>query len=333
MQSDVNITLVAANIRRARPIKCEIHEADFTDKSQLAEIVKKISPDFIVNSSRAYSHLKYGSISWKTVRAYGIWSPLSVKYIKNIMQAVQDADVTSVVINTSYSDVTNAWLKTAEKLYPVFGSGNLNHLIPRLRFAIANEAQINDIENIEIVIATSHFHDVVISKEGQTEGIEPLIDVRYHGKPLSVDLPKVYAKCAISMPVDAKRNMMNASSNYEIITVLLKAISTRSKQILHIPGALGYVGGYPVSVDGTSEQAIIRINEDFFSLPKMQEVNAKSIYLDGIEDVKNGILYYTDELIEKTQKHFGYRLPKQVSLEDSDLVASEIITNIIEKKN
>jgi hypothetical protein len=54
--------------------------------------------------------------------------------------------------------------------------------------------------------------------------------------------------------------------------------------------------------------------------------------LDGIENVKDGVLYYTDELIEKTKKHFGYCLPKQVKIEDSDLVASEIITNIIEKK-
>ena len=46
-------------------------------------------------------------------------------------------------------------------------------------------------------------------------------------------------------PVDAKRNMMNASSNYQIISGLLRAVRSRERTKLHIPGALGELGGYP----------------------------------------------------------------------------------------
>jgi hypothetical protein len=332
LQCDVNIALVAVNIRRRPFVSCSVHEADLNNIPQLTDVIGKIKPDFIVNSSRAYSNLKYGSISWNTVRAYGIWSPLSVKYIKNIMQAVQLSATTPIVINTSYSDAVNAWIKTSGKLYPDFGSGNLNHLIPRIRFAVAIEKQIEDIDNIEIVLATSHFHDVVISKEGQTEGVNPLISIKYNGMDLQVDLPDIFAKCAIPMPVDAKRNMMNASSNFEIISTILKAITTQTKQTLHIPGALGMIGGYPVYIQGEEKYPEVRINEDYFSLRQMQKLNRKSIYLDGIENVENEILFYTDELIEKTKKHFDYILPKQVKLENSNEVAEEIIKNIIEKR-
>jgi hypothetical protein len=332
MQCDVNIALVASNIRKRHFIPCPIYEVDLNNIAQLADTIGKIAPDFIVNSSRAYSHLKYGSISWNTVRAYGIWSPLSVKYIKNIMQAVQDADINSIVINTSYSDAVNAWIKTAGKRYPDFGSGNLNHLVPRIRFAVAKEMQINDINNIEIVMATSHFHDVVISKEGQAEGVNPLISIKYQNKDVSVDISKIFASCAIPMPVDAKRNMMNASSNYDIISTILKSIVDQTKQLLHIPGAMGMIGGYPVNIHGELKSPEVRISEDYFSLTQMQERNRQSIYLDGIENVDRGTLFYTDELIEKTKKHFGYTLPKQVKLEDSNSVAEEIITNVIEKQ-
>jgi hypothetical protein len=332
MQCDVNIALVAASIRKCSFVPCFIYEADLNNISQLADVIEQINPDFIVNSSRAYSHLKYGSISWNTVRAYGIWSPLSVKYIKNIMQAVQDSGANPLVINTSYSDAVNAWIKTAGKLYPDFGSGNLNHLVPRIRFAVAKEKQIKDIENIEIILATSHFHDVVISKEGQTENVNPLISIKYQNKDIQVDLSKIFASCAISMPVDAKRNMMNASSNYDIIATILKAITTQTKQVLHIPGAMGMIGGYPVTIHGEEHLPEIKINEDYFTLEQMQELNRRSIYLDGIENVEGGTLFYTDELIEKTKNHFGYVLPKQVNFEDSNDVASEIITNIIEKR-
>lgn len=332
MECDVNVALVAANIRRRHSTACFIHEADFNNIPQLADTFEKIKPDFIVNASRAYSHLKYGSISWNSVRAYGIWSPLSVKYVKNIMKAVQTSETMPIVINTSYSDAVNAWIKTSGGLYPDFGSGNLNHLIPRMRFAIARDKQIDDYENIQIILATSHFHDVVISKEGQTEGLDPLVAIRYRGENLSVDLPKIFSECAISMPVDAKRNMMNASSNYEIITTLINSIKTKSFQTLHIPGAMGMIGGFPINIIGESEEPNIEVNEDYFSLPQMEEINRKSIYLDGIENVENEILTYTDELIDKVESHFKYKLPKEVNLNDSDEVASEIITNIIEQR-
>lgn len=45
----------------------------------------------------------------------------------------------------------------------------------------------------------------------------------------------------------------------------------------------------------------------------MRAKNRQSIYLDGIENVENGTLYYTDELIEKAQKAFGVRLVKSVA--------------------
>ncbi|MDR0605809.1 MAG: hypothetical protein LBG80_16065 [Bacteroidales bacterium] len=329
MQSDMNIALIASNIRRRQFISYKIFEADLNNVQQLSEVIKSIDPDFIVNSSRAYSNIKYGSISWHTVRAYGLWSPLSVRFIKNIMAAVEFSGTAPIVINTSYSDAVNAWLKTSGKPYPDFGSGNLNHLIPRIRLAIAKSQNITDCNNIEITLATSHFHDVVISKEGHTEGVDPLIHIGYKGQQLSLDMESIYKACAIPMPIDTKRNMMNASSNYEIITTVLKACLTKTKHILHIPGAMGMIGGYPVMVNG--EANTVSVNEEYFTLSQMQEVNRKSIYLDGIENVKDGFLIYTNELIEKVKKAFNYGVPKTVSINDSDSIAEEIIKNIIEK--
>lgn len=219
--------------------------------------------------------------------------------------------------------------KTSGKPYPDFGSGNLNHLIPRIRLAIAKSQNITDCNNIEITLATSHFHDVVISKEGHTEGVDPLIHIRYKGQQLSLDMEIIYKACAIPMPTDTKRNMMNASSNYEIITTVLKACFAKTKHILHIPGAMGMIGGYPVVVNG--EANTVSVNEEYFTLSQMQEVNRKSIYLDGIENVKDGFLIYTNELIEKVKKAFNYGVPKTVSINDSDSIAEEIIKNIIEK--
>ena len=138
MLSDVNIVKVASLIRAQNKSTVEIvPDVDFNSVESLAECLDTYRPDLIVNSSRAYSGLKYGSISWKNVRAYGIWSPLSIKYIKNIMEAYEKVDSDAIVINTSYSDAIIPWLKSAGKAYPDFGSGNINHLVPRIKFAAA----------------------------------------------------------------------------------------------------------------------------------------------------------------------------------------------------
>ena len=332
MTQDVNIAKVAALIRgQNRAEVTVVPNVDLNSVQDIAGCLKEFEPDIIVNSSRAYSGLKYGSISWKNVRAYGIWSPLSIKYIKNIMEAYEQADSNAIVINTSYSDAVIAWLKTAGKAYPDFGSGNINHLLPRIKFAVASKYGIEDFWNIDITYAVAHFHDVVISKEGQTEGVDQLIRITYNGKILTPDLDEIISKCKIAMPVDAKRNMMNASSNFEIIKAILAAVREGKKVKLHCPGVFGEVGGYPVIIDGTGKKIEAYIDESVFTLDEMRAKNAQSIYLDGIEKVENGTLYYTDELLAKVKNAFGVELVKSVPFAEIGQTAEFIIREIIEK--
>lgn len=331
MCSDVNIIRVASLIRGQNRSRIHvIPRIDFDDISCITECLRSCQPDIIVNSSRVYSGLKYGSISWNNVRAYGIWAPLAIKYIKNIMAAYEQADCNAIVINTSYSDAVIPWLKSAGKPYPDFGSGNLNHLIPRIRFAVAEQYRIDDYWNLDVTFATSHFHDVVISKEGQTEQVKQLIRVRYRGEKIGIDEDAVFSKCKIAMPVDAKRNMMNASSNFEIIQGILSAVRDGKKIKLHCPGVFGEIGGYPVILDGSAEEVRAYLDESEFDLAAMRSKNWESIYLDGIEDISDGKLRFTNELLDKVKNAFGVSLVKEVSYEDSENVAEFLIAEVIE---
>ena len=332
MEKDVNIIKVASNIRGQLRSNIFIESGcDFNYIDNLKHVMEKHHPDFIVNTSRAFSGLKYGSLSWKNLRAYGIWSPLAVKYLKNIMKAAETAAPEAIVINTSYSDVTIPWLKSAGWAYPDFGSGNLNHLIPRIRFAAAELKGISDFWNIDVTVATGHFHDVVISKEGQNEGISQLINLSYQGKSLTFEESALLEKCKIPMPTDAKRNMMNASSNLEIIQGVLEAIREKEIRKLHIPGAAGKIGGYPVIIDCKGTNVRAYIDESIFSMKDMELKNKLSIQKDGIEKIENGKIFYTDDLLERVKDVFHTKLPKAVALEDSDEVAELIIEEIIKK--
>ncbi len=333
MNSDINIVKVAALIRgQNRSRISAICNCDLNNVDDIAKAIADYQPDIIVNSSRAYSGLKYGTISWANIRAYGLWSPLAIKYIKNIMEAYEQAESNAIVINTSYSDAVIPWLKSAGKAYPDFGSGNINHLIPRFKLAVANELQIEDFWNIDVTFAVAHFHDVVISKEGQAEGVDMLIDIRYQDQKLDVDMNRILSQCSIAMPTDSKRNMMNASSNFEIIEAILGAAAEGRKTKLHCPGVFGEIGGYPVIIDGSQKDIQAYIYEERFGLDEMRRKNRESIYLDGIEEIKDGVLIYTDELIAKVKKAFSVDLMKTVSFDDIEETADFIIDEIIKKQ-
>jgi len=336
MQSDVNIVRVASLIRGQNRSGITIRGGvDLNDVQTIAGAIRSFEPDIIVNSSRAYAGVKYGSISWNHIRAYGIWTPLSMKYVKNIMEACEEAQSDAVVINTSYSDAVIPWLKSAGKAYPDFGSGNINHLVYRFKLSAAELLGIEDYWNIDITFAVAHFHDVVISKEGQTEGVDMLLDARYNGEPIGLTAEQIIANCGIPMPVDAKRNMMNASSNFEIIKAILAATRDGKQVKLHCPGVFGEIGGYPVILDGSGsdvgQQCRAYICEDCFDLETMRRKNRESIYLDGIEKIEDGALYYTDELIHKVKVAFGAALPKRIGFDEIDETADFLIREIIEK--
>ncbi len=332
MQQDVNIIRTAATIRRQMRSEIVVEGGcDFKDVASIEAALKKIQPDFIVNSSRLFAGLKYGTISWSNLRAYGIWSPMSVLLGKNIMEAYEKVGCNAISINTSYSDAVIPWLKSAGMAYFDFGSGNLNHLIPRMKFFVAEKYGIKNLNDIDITLVASHFHDVVISKEGHTEGVKLLLSIKYQDKELDINHDEVYKACGISMPTDQKRNMMNASSNFDIIYSILTAIREKQAIKIHTPGVEGNIGGYPYIIDATGDEVIGYLTTQY-SIEEMHQVNRNSIYCDGIENVADGCLIYTDELIKKVQERFNVVIPKKVSLSDAEKVADLLIEGIILKQ-
>ena len=330
MESKANITRIAGLIRKECRSEILIEGGvDLNDPEQIRAAIEKYDPAFIVNSSRAYAGLKYGSISWANVRAYGIWTPLSIRFTKNIMQAADEAETGAVIINTSYSDAVIPWLRSAGKAYPDFGSGNINHLIPRMKYAAAEILGVKDFWNVDIMLACSHFHDVVISKEGHAEGQVLPLKVFYNGKEADIKQEDILSRCSIPMPTDATRNMMNASSNYQIIDAFIRTVRTGENQKVFSPGVLGEIGGYPVRIGYEDGKLGVSFDESVFTMEEMRAANRESIYKDGVGNVTDGCLIYTDELIEKAEKAFGVTLPKKVSFDEIEETAQFIIDKII----
>lgn len=63
MQKDVNIVRTAATIRRQLKSRISIETVDLNDVDSITAMLRRTDPHFLVNSSRVYAGLKYGSIS------------------------------------------------------------------------------------------------------------------------------------------------------------------------------------------------------------------------------------------------------------------------------
>ena len=330
LRETVNIRRIAALIRKQCKSAIEIEGGvDFDNVDALAEAIAKHRPDFIVNSSRAYPGLNYGFISWDKIRAYGIWCPLSIHFAKNIMEACAAVDAQSIVINTSYPDASNAWLKSAGKTYPDLGSGNFNHLIPRMQYAVAELLNVEDFWNVEPILAAGHFHDVCISKDGHSENVHIPLKIYYRGQEVKLDRQEIFARCNPAIPSDGSRNMMNASSNYRLIDAIVSTLRDRQTRRIFPPGAFGNTGGYPVTIGFNGDEFACEIDTSEFTLEEMREVNQRSMYLDGIEKIDDGKLFYTDELIRKVKDVFDVELPKFVAYEEIDSIANFLVDKLL----
>ena len=197
-----------------------------------------------------------------------------------------------------------------------------------MKFFVAEKFGIDNLNDIDITLVASHFHDVVISKEGHTEGVKLLLSIKYQGQELDINHDEVYKACGIPMPTDQKRNMMNASSNFDIIYSILSAIREKKIIKIHTPGVDGHIGGYPFIIDGTGEEVKGYMASNF-SLEEMEQVNRNSIYCDGIENIEDGCLVYTNELVQKVKSRFGVDIPHKVHLENAENVANLLISCII----
>ena len=90
------------------------------------------------------------------------------------------------------------------------------------------------------------------------------------------------------MPSDQTRNMMSASSDFDIIYSIMSAVREKKAIKIHILCVDGrHIGSYLFIIEGTDEEENGCMASNY-SLEEMEQMNRNSIYCDGIENVEEG---------------------------------------------
>lgn len=358
----VNCLTRASVIRTGDINKVSLRSCDFENVDELSNILSEEKPDIVVNTSRYVSGLKYGSISWNCCRAYGYWLPLSMYYTKKIGEAIIRSGIECAYINTSYPDATNPWFKHATKFnMPIFGAGNINHIVARYKVAFidlwnkSHQDKQLEVSSIDVAMVASHFHDVLIGKNGTDKDI----DSTFKGPEILVNISlkngddpifekelttfahnnhsDILKNCAIAFPSDKTRNMMVASSAFELIDTIIYGGSIYKElnhdnsvyRLLNVPGALGTCGGMPVLINlsGSCEAMLAKPSLFGVDLPTMLAINKNSLFQDGLDlsTIDKGIVRFVNtKKLSKLENLLDFHWPSAVSYEKVEDLASLI---------
>lgn len=340
VEARLNTTIVSAGLMDCYP-KIKYVQMDLQNHEQMVKILKEERPDIITYTGRFIPGIKYGHYSYPNEIGYGAWIALAVPLIYNLCKAIKDSGIVTKVINSSFPDGVCPWLRSAGFEQVITGAGNLNHLIPRLKLAIAKKFNCSPLDiNDSLYLVGSHYLNTYVSKEGNPKGSGYVMgftitkdnsEFIYTSTDDNGKLAKeLFSMCKIPMESGHTRNLMIASDMANIVDLIV----TESDYVVHLPGVDGLIGGYPSFYNKTSGK--FEVDGGIVDIQEWIAVNKQSISLDGIEDISDGVVTFTDTVIAKMKEVFDIEYPKTLRIEDAEEFAYKIKDAIMkyeEKKN
>jgi len=287
-------------------------EGDLNNIEKMSEIIARFAPDIIVYTGRYIKGFKYGEFSYPNTIGYGVWIPMAIVLVEKLMQAIKKSGVKTKVINTSFGDGVSPALATVG-LAPYTSAGNLNHLIPRMKIAYS-QLTGDDVYDIDVTFVGSHYANTYISKEGEPKGSPYLLKVVGKSGKIVPD-NEILLRCAMPTISGAERNWMISSDVVVLMRLLLDKSGNKRKT--HAPGAFGLIGGYPLLF----QNGEMELDETYFCADEMIKVNRGSLACDGIEDINENGIIFTDDVISKMKTVFNLDYPKSVTVEDCERLA------------
>ncbi len=304
---------------------------DLMDTSRTAEAISELKPDIIFNATTLHSwwvitQLPPSAFQRLDKARGGVWTPMHLVLIRRLMKAVRQTDVHSVVVNASYPDVVNAAL-SAEGLSPTVGIGNIANAVPGIRLAVAHLLKC-PVAEIDIRFFTHHYLSYRMPSTGQTDGAPYHLSVYRNGEEITAD--KIDHKEIFALVGDRFRRvkgLAGQSVTASSATAVLRAIADDANRVVHAPGPLGLVGGYPVKLGYDSISVDLPTG---LSLEAAVDINRQCQKFDGIEDVdSSGTVHFTAETAGVLREELGYDCG-HLPLEDCEARAEELARKFAE---
>lgn len=228
-------------------------KCDMADVDRLTEIIARVKADLVFNATTVSSwwlrDLLPAPIKAKLHAVgvgSGLWAPGHAAYAYNMMKAVRASGRNPIVVNSAYPDAVNPALARAG-LAPDIGIGNGALLEAPFRQLSAQKLKVSA-DRIRVFLVAHHFHGYNTLVHGDTKGLDFYAKILCDGDDVTAEIGRDWlvgtTPDAARIPAAAGATWIVAAQAVEVVRALLAGSGT----VVHVPGPLGLVGGYPVAV-------------------------------------------------------------------------------------
>ena len=303
----VNLALFSAQQIGFDPI-ISVETVDLHEIDRTAETIARVKPDIIFNSAtlqswRIITELPPDVFKELDEAQFGPWLPMHLTLMWKLMQAVRRSGIATAVVNSAFPDATNATLARAG-LAPACGIGNVANVIPALRNSAASQLKA-PVRRVQIRMVAQHYISHAIPRFGSCGDAPAHIQVLLDGEDVTGKINRHALLLALTGPLKRMGGREGQTLTAASATLLLRAMTTDSGEVVHAPGPNGLPGGYPVRFDGLSPTVVL---PNGLSLEDAIKINERGQRADGIESIAaDGTVRFTSREMAVMTDMIGYR--------------------------
>lgn len=320
-----NTALMGATYMNLYP-NIEFKRINLNNIEETAETIKKVNPRIIYGAVTLQSWWVIDALPkdvfkkiYKDFCGVGPWASMHLTLVYKLMQAVKLSGVSSLVINSSFPDLTNPMLAKVG-LAPNVGIGNIDLITAPWRKVVSEILDI-PIRSVQVYAFGHHYNTYNLGRTGTGLDAPYYVKIMVEDKDITKDFD--IRELAREIPKRAKRtsgtqsSWMVASSAVKIILGILND----TNELSHAPGPEGLVGGYPVRLN--KEGAKVFLPEGV-SRERAIQINEESQKWDGIEKIEeDGTVVFTEEAYNTFKNLLNYDC-KKMKVEETEERAKEL---------
>jgi len=298
------------------------------ETEKIAEILREINPRVIMNTVTMMSPwiktLLPDEILEPLYRAggFGPWVAFHLRLTYRLMQALKLANLDCRVVNAAYADAVNPALHGAG-LAPTVGGGNVDSMALMARLWVARHRNIK-VRDVRVYLVEHHYNNRWFAGglQGNIYTDEPapfFLKIMVDDRDVTDSYDKMkllsFAACGYGRLDGHAGDPVTGSSMVKHTLALLRD----AKIFTHAPGPNGLVGGYPIRL-GWDEVKLALPSE--ITREEAIKINLEGQRRDGIEEIKDGNIVFTEAVHEALKKVFSFDC-KSFKVSEVDEVAEE----------
>ncbi|MEV4121665.1 hypothetical protein [Micromonospora sp. NPDC049645] len=298
--------------------------SDLFDVDRTAETISEFQPDVIFLTASLQSWWVISTLPQpafqRLYRAnFGPWLPMHLIPVMYAMRAVRAAGSDAVVVNAAFPDAVHPALAAAG-LSPHVGIGNVANNVPGIQSSAADLLGV-DVHRIDVRFIAHHYVSHRLSRTGDSGAADMILRLLLDGADVTdrLDLAELLG----ALPGRYRRTggrdgqVMTAASALSVLAPLLDNLEA----VVHAPGPLGRIGGYPVSLSPSGIKVVL---PDGVTEAQADAANRSGQRCDGITEITaDGTVRFEPEPAGVLAEELGYHCT-QMRLDEAEDCAREI---------